>query len=76
MNSEIGCGNTDRVFASRVRFMVGRNQQGRWVVEDRLGQRGGLFISQSAAVHFALDEADRDQALVHIVPGEAVLSIF
>ena len=37
-------------------FYVGRDRRGRWVVQDREHLRGGLFVSRSAALKFALSE--------------------
>ena len=37
-------------------FYVGRDCRGRWVAQDREHLRGGLFVSRSAALKFALSE--------------------
>lgn len=41
------------------RFVVARGRNGGWIVNDRLGLVGGIFISESAARHFAIEESDR-----------------
>ncbi len=46
------------------RFTVGRDPHGWWVVEDRLGRVGGLFASEEAAMHYALEESNRDRKAV------------
>ena len=33
-------------------FMIGRNSQGQWIVRDRSGLRGGLFIDRTEALRF------------------------
>lgn len=65
--------DADMISASEIRFVVGRDHQGRGVVEDRLGLLGGLFVSEAAAFHFALQEADHNPALVCVVPADRVL---
>ena len=40
------------------RFTIGQDRNGRWVVQDRQGLVGGVFISEHAARHFAADECD------------------
>jgi hypothetical protein len=40
------------------RFTIGQDRNGRWVVQDRKGLVGGVFISEHAARHFAADECD------------------
>lgn len=46
------------------RFTVGRDHHGWWIVEDRLERVGGIFTSEDAAMHFALEECDRDRAAI------------
>lgn len=43
------------------RFTVGRDHHGWWVVEDRLGRVGGIFASEDAAMHYAMEESNRDR---------------
>lgn len=42
------------------RFIIGKDQSGHWIVEDRDGIVGGVFISEQAALHFAADECGHD----------------
>lgn len=46
------------------RFTVGRDHHGWWVVEDRLGRVGGIFVTEDAAMHYALEESNRDRNAV------------
>ena len=39
------------------RFIIGRNRKGGWIVNDKLGLVGGIFISEAAARHFAFEES-------------------
>lgn len=55
------------------RFTIGRNTAGRWVVLDRDGRVGGIFISEHAAVHFASDECDHDTTQIVVSRDGAVL---
>jgi hypothetical protein len=50
-------------------FFLGRNNRGQWVAQDQSGRRGGLFVSQAAALKFALFENGRRPELVVNVPG-------
>ena len=50
-------------------FMIGRNSRGNWVVRDRAGLRGGLFVDRTEALRFALFENDRRPQAVLMVPG-------
>lgn len=58
-----------------VRFMVGRDVGGRWVVSDRDGLVGGLFTDRASAVHFAMFESDRTPGAVCCVPEDVTLSL-
>ena len=46
------------VTARPARFTIGRDRGGRWIVQDREGLVGGLFINESAALHFAAEECN------------------
>src|SRR5262245_33707808 len=50
-------------------FRVGKNRRGQWVVQDQTGLCGGLFVSRTEAVKFAMFEnGNRPQAVI-MVPG-------
>jgi hypothetical protein len=55
------------------RFLVGRDAHGNWIVEDRQGLTGGLFASESAALHFAREACGGNPADVCQVPEGVVL---
>ncbi|MCJ7997352.1 hypothetical protein J5N58_22450 [Rhizobium cremeum] len=61
--------------ASGVRFTVGRDAQGRWVVADRDGLVGGVFIDRASAVHFAMFESDHRPGAVWCVPDHVTLKL-
>jgi hypothetical protein len=37
-------------------FLIGRNHQGQWVVQDQGGIRGGLFVDREAALRYVRAE--------------------
>ncbi|WP_331372211.1 hypothetical protein [Sinorhizobium chiapasense] len=45
-------------FSGQARFVVGRDRRGRWVVSDRRERVGGVFTSEAAAIHFAVEECN------------------
>lgn len=50
-------------------FMIGKDSQGHWVVQDQRGLCGGLFVDRTEALRFALFEnGNRPQAII-MVPG-------
>lgn len=56
-------------------FMIGRDSQGHWVVQDQKGLHGGLFVNRTQALKFALFEnGNRPQAVV-MVPGTLELNM-
>lgn len=48
------------VTARPARFTIGRDKGGRWIVQDREGLVGGLFINEAAALHFAAEECNNN----------------
>jgi len=58
-----------------VRFMVGRDAGGRWIVSDRDGLVGGLFTDRASAVHFAIFESDHVPGAVCCVPDDVTLNL-
>jgi hypothetical protein len=58
-----------------LRFQMGRDSHGNWVVQDDLGLCGGLFINRAQALRFAmLENGTRPQAVV-MVPGVFELDV-
>ena len=56
-------------------FMIGRNSKGQWVVQDKGGLHGGLFVNRTQALKYALFEnGNRPQAVV-MVPGVLELNM-
>lgn len=58
--------------ANGIRFTVGRDENGCWVVSDRDGLVGGLFRDRAAAVHFAMFESDHAPGAVCCVPDGVI----
>lgn len=58
--------------AHQARLVVGRDGHGSWIVQDRQGRIGGLFASETAALHFAHEECS-DPTDVCQAPEGAVL---
>jgi hypothetical protein len=56
------------------RFIVGCDRDGCWIVRDRLDRIGGLFTSEDAARHFALEESDHDMTQVASARDEVSLT--
>ena len=50
-------------------LLVGKSNDGQWIVRDQHGRCGGIFASRTQAFRFACDErGDRPGAIV-LVPG-------
>jgi hypothetical protein len=60
---------------SGIRFIVGRDRHGRWVVSDREGLVGGIFTDRQSAVHFAMFESDHLPGAVCCVPDHVRLTL-
>jgi hypothetical protein len=50
-------------------FLVGKDSHGWWVVQDKSGLRGGLFIDRAEALKFAMFENGHRPEAVIMVPG-------
>jgi hypothetical protein len=50
-------------------YLVGKNSHGDWVVRDKAGLRGGLFVNRTEALKFAMFENGRHPQAVIMVPG-------
>lgn len=57
------------------RFVIGRDRIGRWIVKDREGRVGGMFVNESAALHFAREAADYDVSQVCKVAEGQILEL-
>jgi hypothetical protein len=56
-------------------FLVGRNSHGEWVVRDKAGLRGGLFVNRAEALKFAMFENGRRPQAVILVPETLELNL-
>jgi hypothetical protein len=56
-------------------FLVGKDRHGHWVVQDKSGLRGGLFIDRAEALKFAMFENGRRPQAVVMVPGVLELNM-
>ena len=50
-------------------FLVGRDRQGNWVVQDQNALRGGLFVSRDAALRFVRSENEHRSPAIIMVSG-------
>lgn len=50
-------------------FLIGKNSRGNWVVQDKQGICGGLFVDRAEALRFALFENGHQPQAVVMVPG-------
>ena len=51
-------------------FMVGQDSRGNWVVQDKKGTRGGLFVNREAALRYVRSENGfKPQAVVMVSGG-------
>ncbi|MCK1705060.1 hypothetical protein IVA86_27555 [Bradyrhizobium sp. 146] len=48
-------------------FFVGRDQQGNWVVREKNGALGGLFVDRAQAIKFVL-KSRRSEAIIEFSP--------
>jgi hypothetical protein len=56
-------------------FLIGKDSQGHWVVQDKSGLRGGLFIDRAEALKFAMFENGHRPQAVIMVPGVLELNM-
>lgn len=61
--------------ATGIRFTVGRDVRGRWIVNDLEGKVGGLFTDRASAVHFAMFESDHIPGAVWCLPDHMTLTL-
>ncbi|MGV1986945.1 hypothetical protein ACQZ5N_09995 [Agrobacterium sp. 22-221-1] len=57
------------------RFTVGQNRTGCWLVSDKLGLVGGLFIDKEAALRFARMEGKASADEIRSLTGEERLEV-
>jgi hypothetical protein len=56
-------------------YYIGRNSKGHWVVRDKSGQSGGIFVDRVQAIKFAMFENGRHPEAVIMVPGVLELDL-
>src|SRR5262245_13117096 len=56
-------------------YLIGRNSRGQWVVREQGGLCGGLFVSRTEAVKYAMYETGRRPQAVIMVPGILELNL-
>jgi hypothetical protein len=56
-------------------FMVGQDRRGNWVVQDRKGMRGGLFVNREAAMRYVRSENGFKPQTVVMVSGDFELDV-
>ncbi len=47
-------------------FLIGQDDEGRWVALETHGLGGGIFISRDAAMHYALGETSKRPGAVSV----------
>jgi hypothetical protein len=65
---------SDPELSSRL-FYIGKDNQDHWVVQDASGQYGGLFVSRTEALRFAMFENGHRPEAIMMVPGVLELTI-
>ncbi|MBV8566093.1 MAG: hypothetical protein JO273_11635 [Methylobacteriaceae bacterium] len=58
-----------RGLSEAFQFLIGTDSHGNWVVQDRRGRCGGLFVSRNEALRFAMFENGYHPNAVMMVPG-------
>lgn len=56
-------------------YLLGRDEDGRWIVRDARGLVGGVFVDRNAALRFANHETDHRPNAVHAVPEPLRLTL-
>ena len=50
-------------------FLIGKDSQGHWVVQDQSGLKGGIFVDRTAALKFAMFENGHRPEAIVMIPG-------
>jgi hypothetical protein len=50
-------------------FLIGKDNCGHWVARDQAGLCGGLFVSRSEAIRFAMRENSCSSSAIIMMPG-------
>jgi hypothetical protein len=54
-------------------WLIGKDQEGHWIVRDEAGLNGGIFVDRVSALHFVLLENGTEAAIM--VPGVVSLDL-
>ena len=57
------------------RFMIGRDDQGRWTVTDDKGMVGASFLDRASAIHFALTQSHHAPGAVQCLPDDTTIAV-
>ena len=56
--------------AGKLRFLLGQNARGLWIIRESAGGKGGVFVSREAALRFArLESRGGDHSVVQVSAG-------
>lgn len=61
--------------SQRSPWLIGKDEQGHWIVRDQAGLNGGIFVDRAAALHFALLENGHGPNAAVMVPGTIALDM-
>ena len=56
-------------------LLLGTDSRGNWIVRDRAGRRGGVFVNRSAALLYARLETGQRRSGVVTVAGKLELGV-
>lgn len=71
----MGSRNPLRHIPEAPRFTVGRDHHGWWIVHDRLDKVGGMFSTETAALHFAFEESHYDRCGTDLVSHDNLVEM-
>lgn len=55
--------------------LLGRDEEGHWIVRDARGLSGGIFVNRDAALRYAAHETEHRPNAVHLVPEPVSLTL-
>ncbi len=55
-------------------FVLGRDHDGHWIVQEANGLYGGLFASETAAIRYAKFESADRRSVIRLSPGPIELN--
>lgn len=57
------------------RFMIGRDNRGRWTVTDEKGMANTSFPDRASAIHFAMTQSDYAPGAVQCLPDDTTIAV-